>query len=268
MNWLVAVFGGQYRKMPTKGNRKQKYTWYTTDESLPSGVAPYLILKKSQAESSKLFFSLGSERNPIAREELMRDIQSANDSYVPVDKQDVLDSRLNSATPSKLDWAYLAGLFDAEGTFGLQKRKKKGNGSYTSYARISNTDNRIFLWIVPRFGGRFSVVKRKVGKNEGAWTLSGNQSLEGRKTREEYLLALVPYLIAKQERAVVFMEWVRNNGSMTREQKLEYFLKMKALNKRGISPETNTGNCPDNGQMIEPDPTGDSRRDPTVMPVS
>ena len=240
MNWLVEVFDGQFRKLPTKGNRKQKYAWYSGNEIIPKNVVQYLILKKSQAEASVLFFSLGSEKNPTAREELMRDIQNANDFYVPANKQDVRSSRKSPVEPTKLDWAYLAGLFDAEGSFGIQKRKAKSNGAYTSYARISNTDNRVFLWIVPRFGGRFSVTTKKKDKAEGAWTLSGAQGLEGRKDRETKLLSLVPYLVIKKERAVLFMEWVKNNHSLTKEQKLECFLKMKALNRRGISPETNT----------------------------
>jgi hypothetical protein len=265
MNWLVKLIGGQYRKMPTKGNRKQRYAWYSGNSEIPTNVAPYLILKKSQAESSVLFFNLGSERNPQAREELMRDIQNANDFYVPANKKDVQDSRKNPIEPTKLDWAYLSGLFDAEGSFGLQRRSKKGNGSYTSYARISNTDNRVFLWIAPRFGGRFSVTTKEHDKDEGAWTLSGSIGLEGRKDRENKLLALVPYLVAKKERAVLFMEWIRNNHLLTKEQKLDYFLRMKALNKRGISLETNTANCPENGQMIESDPDSDIRCDPAVM---
>jgi len=240
MNWLVEVFDGQFRKMPTKGNRKQKYAWYSGSESIPKNVVPYLILKKSQAEASILFFNLGSEKNPTAREELMRDIQNANDFYVPANKQDVQNSRKNPIEPTKLDWAYLAGLFDAEGSFGIQKKKSEGNGAYTSYARISNTDNRVFLWIVPRFGGRFSVTVKKEDKDEGAWTLSEARGLRGRKDREIKLLSLVPYLVIKKERATLFMEWVKNNHTLTREQKLECFLRMKALNQRGISPETNT----------------------------
>ena len=257
MNWLTEVFGSTYRKMPTEGNRKQKYAWYTSQKDILPNLVPYLHIKKQQAESAILFDALGSERNPTAREELMRDIQTANAFYVPANKEEVELSRKNPVEPTKLDYAYLAGLFDAEGSFGIQKRKKKGNGSYTSYTRISNTDNRVFLWIVPRFGGRFSVTDRKDDKDEGSWALSGERGLRGRKDRENKLLALVPYLVIKRDRAILFMEWVRNNHSMTREQKLETFLKMKALNKRGISPETNTVGCPNNGQMIEPELSGD-----------
>jgi hypothetical protein len=255
MNWLVKIFDGQYRKMTTNGNRKQKYAWNSWNQEIPQNVVSYLILKKSQAQSSIMFFSLGSEKNPQARKDLMGDIQNANDFYVPANKKDVQDSRKISIEPTKLDWAYLAGLFDAEGSFGLQRRNKKGNGSYTSYARISNTDNRVFLWIVPRFGGRFSVTTKEHDRDEGAWTLSGVAGLKGRKDRENKLLALTPYLIVKKERAVLFMEWIRNNHLLTKEQKLDYFLRMKALNWRGISPETNTVNSPNNGLIIESDPT-------------
>ncbi len=258
MNWLVGTFGGQYRKIPTEGNRKQRYSWYTSQKDVLPNLVPYLIIKKPQAEAAVLFDDLGNERNPRAREELMRAIQSANAFYVPANKIEVEDSRKNPVEPTKLDYAYLAGLFDAEGSFGLQKRKKKGNGSYTSYARISNTDNRIFLWIVPRFAGRFSVTNRKDDKDEGAWTLSGDRGLAGRREREKKLLSLVPYLVIKRERAILFMEWVRNNHLMTKDQKREAFLKMRALNKRGISQETNTMGCPENGQMIEPELGGDT----------
>lgn len=256
MNWLVEVFGSQYREIPTEGNRKQRYSWYTSQKDILPNLVPYLILKKQQAEAAILFDKLGHERNPLGREELMRDIQTANAFYVPVNKREVDASRKQPIEPTKLDYAYLAGLFDAEGSFGIQKRKKKGNGSYTSYARISNTDNRVFLWTVPRFGGRFSVTNRK-DKNEGSWALSGAAGINGRKDRENKLLSLVPYLVLKRERAILFMEWVRNNPSMTKEQKREAFLKMKALNQRGISPETNTVGCPVNGQMIESELVGD-----------
>jgi len=268
MNWLVEVFGGQFRNMPTKGNRKQKYAWYSGESSIPRNVAPYLVIKKSQAESSISFFELGSERNPAAREDLMSDIQKANDFYCPVNNQDVQNARLQPINPSKLDWAYLAGLFDAEGSFGIFKRRQKGRGAYTSTARISNTDNRVFLWIVPRFGGGFSVTDRKDDKSEGVWTLSEPRGLKGRQTRKDKLLCLIPYLIIKKERAVLFMEWVDNNHQMTKAEKLDCFLKMRALNKRGISPETNTENCPFNGQMIESDPFSDIGREPAVTQSS
>ena len=264
MHWLVEVFGSHYRKMPTEGNRKQKYCWYTYNKDIVSNLVPHIKLKKKQAETAVLFNSLGGDTNPFAREELMLDIQSANQSYVPANKQEVDDARSSPVEPTKLDFAYLAGLFDAEGSFGIQKRNKNGNGSYTSYARISNTDNRVFLWIVPRFGGRFSVTDRREDKDEGTWTLSGAAGLKGRKDREEKLLALVPYLVIKRERAVLFMEWVRNNHSMNKEQKREVFLKMKSLNRRGISPETNMVDCPENGQMIESDLIGDYESAPLV----
>jgi hypothetical protein len=265
MNWLVEVFGGQYRKLTTKGNRKQKYTWYSGDSEIPSNVFPYLILKKEQAQISIQFFSLGSERNPFARMDLKESLEGSNGFYVPVSKAWVNSSRNPRIEPTKTDWAYLSGLFDAEGSFAIQKRKSKGQGSYTSYARISNTDNRIFEWIVPRFGGRFSVFKKKDARDEGAWSFSEERGIQGRKSREKKFLSFIPYLVAKKDRAVVFLDWVRNNHSMSKEQKLGCFLKMRTLNKRGISQETNTVDCPNNGQVIESDPAGDCGSESVVI---
>jgi hypothetical protein len=115
-----------------------------------------------------------------------------------------------------------------------------------------------------RFGGTFSVSKKK-DRNEGTWRLSEPRGSAGRKQREVKLLAILPYLIVKRERAILLLEWIRNNGSMTKEQKLDYFEKMAKLNFRGISPETNIPRPLEEEDMIEPDPHGDMGRVSAVM---
>ena len=63
-------------------------------------------------------------------------------------------------------------------------------------------------------------MSKKKDRNEGAWRLSEPRGLAGRKQREVKLLAILPYLVVKRERAILLLEWIRNNGSMTKEQKL------------------------------------------------
>jgi len=263
MKWLVRVFGSTWRKLPTEGNRKQKYCWYTSNKDIVRNLVPYLILKQKQANLSHQFLTMAFERNPQGREDLMLSLQTANQEFVPVSKKAV-EEAAQSVEPTKLDWAYLAGLFDAEGTFAIQKRKKLGNGSYTSYAKISNTDNTIFPWIMSRFGGTLAINKRE-DRNEGAWSLSEARGLKARKQREIKLLAMLPYLIVKRERAILLLEWIRNNHLYTKQQKLDCFEKMTKLNFRGISPEANIPRPLEKEDMIESDPDSDAGGDPTVM---
>ncbi len=265
MKWLVGVFGSTWRKLPTDGNRKQKYCWYTYNQEIVANLIPYLVLKKKQAILSDQFLSMGSSRNTQGREDLMLSLQNANEEFEPVSKQAVLSS-IENIEPTKFDWAYLSGLFDAEGSFSIDKRKKKGNGGFTSNARISNTNNRLFPWIMSRFGGTFSTSKRKKeNRDEGTWRLSEPRGLEGRKQREVKLLALLPYLVVKRERAILLLEWIRDNHSMTKEQKLTCFEKMAELNFRGISPETNIPRLPEKEDMIEPEPYSDVGSETAVM---
>jgi len=265
MKWLVQVFGGMWRKLPTEGNRKQKYAWYTSSRDIVRNLLPYIVLKQKQANISHQFLSMFSERNPEGRNDLMWSLQTANGAFVPVSKKVVRESII-PVEPTKLDWAYLAGMIDAEGSFSIDKRKKKGNGAYTSNVRISNTDNTVFPWIMSRFGGTFSTSKRKEdNRDEGTWRMSEARGLAGRKQREIKLLAILPYLIVKRERAILLLEWIRNNHSMTKQQKLDYFEKMAKLNFRGISSEANTPRPLEEEGMIESDPDSDVGRDLAVM---
>jgi hypothetical protein len=230
MKLLITRFGGAFRPLPTTGNRKQRYCWYTSNRAVVEGLAPHLVLKKRQGEIALNFLSLGREINPQAREELMNDLQAENQSFVPVVRH---SNTQPNTTPCKSDFAYLAGLFDAEGSFSIFKRAKApGNGSYTSCARISNTDDRVFPWLLERFGGRMQSVKRST-RTEGCWSLNGKQD------RERKILAILPYLTIKKERAVLLLQWIRRNHSMTRAEKAAMFDKMAVLNLRGLSPEAN-----------------------------
>jgi len=255
MKWLVRSFGGQFRKLPTKGNRKQKYCWYTYCKNVVEQVTPYLILKADQGRLAQRYYIIGSERNPELRNELMTDLQNANRFFVPVVNTPIPESL---CIPTKADFAYLAGLFDAEGSFSIHKRNLSGNGQYTSLARISNTDQRIFDWLRSRFGGGFSITPRKT-RDEGCWCLTG------KKDREKMMLATLPYLVVKKERASILLEWMRSNHTFSSDKKEEFFQQMAILNHRGLTPEANTSRLPNREGKIESDLHGDVQRKQPVM---
>lgn len=229
MNFLVQQFGGSFRKLTTIGNRKQKYQWYTSSKDIVNQVYPYLFIKKEQGNMAIQFLNI-SVINPELRKCIMEEIQNLNQNYVPVTKL-----KINSLTytPSKSDFAYLAGIMDAEGSFSIHKRNYKGNGKYTSVARLSNTDQRVFPWLLERFGGYMLVNEKTNGnRNEGVWNMSNKND------KEKQILAMMPYLVVKKERAILYLEWIRNCRKMTDEQKHQIYSRISELNARGLSPET------------------------------
>ena len=257
MTYLLDTFEGSFRGMPTKGNRKQKYCWYTSDPFVLSSVAPHIRIKSTQCKIAAQFFLLGNEKNPEARAELLRDLQSANADFEPINK-DLIKSRVRPSPPSILDYCYLAGLFDAEGSFGIFKKKGSGNGSYTSCIRISNTNGLIFSWLLSKFGGTISHNVRDT-RDEGVWSLSEAKGIAGRKERIRKLESLVPYLVTKKDRGLLILDWLKNCSTFSEKEKLEYFDTMKKLNHRGISPEANTSRLSQNEKdKIESDPCSDA----------
>lgn len=89
--------------------------------------------------------------------------------------------------------AYLAGIFDGEGTVGYYF---KGRSQYhAASVAIYNSDPRIMMWIKDRipFG---AVVTNKVGKHVAwAWMVTG------KKPVYEFLTTIRPYLIIKADQA-------------------------------------------------------------------
>lgn len=85
--------------------------------------------------------------------------------------------------------AYLAGLFDGEGTVGYYFKTKLKY--HLAQVAIYNSDPRIMVWIKARlpFG---SIATNKVTQYRGwSWVASGKNNLK------EFLLAIRPYLIIK-----------------------------------------------------------------------
>lgn len=79
------------------------------------------------------------------------------------------------------------------------------------------------------------------------------------------MLAFMPYLVVKKERAALLLTWIQTNSSMSSERKYNVFKKMAELNLRGLSPEANTPNLPSAEDKIESDLRSDAQG---VTPVT
>jgi|SRR5882724_1042560 len=101
----------------------------------------------------------------------------------------------NSVIHTDTDVAYAAGLFDGEGTVGVERYGGRG---YNVTARVTNTNLDVLEWLRSRFGG-FTQQAYAAHDNRKAcfyWTAKA-------KIAEAFLEAVRPYLIIKRRQATI-----------------------------------------------------------------
>lgn len=112
---------------------------------------------------------------------------------------------------SPVEWAYLAGIIDGEGTIHVFDGNVERDGRTVRGARrivsVANTDEALIAWLRAKFpesnlytqhpneGEQFA---RKIPVHHVRWTRSG--------ALRELLTGLLPYLIVKKEKAVRLLE--------------------------------------------------------------
>jgi hypothetical protein len=154
----------------------------------------------------------------------------------------------------KNKFIYLAGIIDGEGCLIISRSDRGTYNNYYARIHVKNTDKRLMKWLVENFGGNIHVHKPKSEKHSVAysWYFAGNA-----KSREIFLLALMPYLIIKQEQAKILVDFVRLSEQKCPELREELYQKMHALNKRGPTVETDTQITELDSVKIQPELTGD-----------
>lgn len=136
------------------------------------------------------------------------------------------------------DLAYLAGLFDGEGTISCSiTETKKGNKALHKQLSIFNTNFTLITWIISRFGGTIHSRKRnKVWKEEHQvkWSAEDGYWL---------LRAVLPYLVIKREQAELYLALHETKTTKVtteiQEQRELLVARVRELNKRGTNKETN-----------------------------
>jgi len=169
---------------------------------------------------------------------------------------------------NKMNYALLARTIDTEGSMSIRRSVQKHNAqtgdpiySYTASFRVHNTDIRLLQWCQKYFGGNIysgHTWAEKHGKN---WKPSKEWMLcLGNKRGEQLILAIMPYLLLKMKQAKLLLEFVRISEGRIHvyraAERERMWAEMKVLNKRGLTPTTNT---PDSskGEKIESDLAGD-----------
>lgn len=158
----------------------------------------------------------------------------------------------------KNKYIYLAGIIDGEGSLIISRSDRGNYMNYYGRIHVKNTDMRLMKWLVNNFGGNIHVNKPKSHLHSVAysWYFAGNA-----KSKEDLLLALMPYLIIKRDQAVQLIEFFRMNGEKCPEKREKLYQIMHKLNKRGPTVETNTQITEQDSVKIEPELIGDYESD-------
>jgi len=142
-------------------------------------------------------------------------------------------------------WEYLAGILDGEGCISIHcgsgkrydKRWPTGDKRYPKFAlgvSIYQQDVRLMKWLVFHFGGQYyRHPMRKERKDGYSW-----HAPTGEKG-QEFLLALIPYLMLKQEQAKLALEYMRLDRGWDNTEKRRLLAEKCAALNRGV-PTTNT----------------------------
>lgn len=253
IRWLQFVFGGSiYKVNRCELARKDIWLWHLSRHRALEFlymIMPYLKLKSPQAELAIQFQE--------ARQHIDRKLKT--DAELAIEEaQRIVMSNLNRETGGrvrtlrdgnmkKVDWAYLAGLIDGDGSIYILRHRDKrklhqfGNYSYAITVQIGIRDEWFVRWLKVMFGGSIwkpSKLKPPHINQTWYWRVSQRQALD-------FLKPLMPYLRLKKAQAELSIKFQLNKRipieysrlpKTTKEfenekQQAEY---MATLNKVGI----------------------------------
>lgn len=108
------------------------------------------------------------------------------------------------------DLAYLAGLFDGEGTVEARENKRKDRAAdWTLRLGIFNTDGNLMRWLVDTFGGTVNVIGKKnrpmARRDVYVWRIPVRK-------HESLIQALVPHLIVKRSQVELSLHLLQLMG--------------------------------------------------------
>lgn len=250
--WVQKHFGGNlYGYDATKGRQKM-YHWKLYGKQalrdLIVQLLPYLLIKKESAQAVLEYMDLGSEPNQEARLALAEKIKVINsNNHLTQDIREL---------SKRESMAYLAGIVDTEGAIGIRDNQGEAFGAYVM---INNTNESLIKWISSLFEGRISKHEYVSAKNRdnNLWALYGKQNIEN------FILAILPYLVIKKEVANIVLQFVRLKNTWNKEERTRLFRTIRTLQVRCSIPTTNV---PDSSSelKIESDLDSDVESAPLV----
>jgi hypothetical protein len=225
MLWFKENVGGWYRQVNTSSRWKKPFHWALKNQEaivLVELIFPYLVAKKEEAKiwlkyAKNIIPNKTNKRTQKTidyRVNLIDEIREVRKSKNIVKKEDCnkYGSIVPKTKPSQVDFAYLAGLSDAEGCFRVHRHIKinKPNKVYATSLEIGNTNSLFFPWLISRFNGyvHFNKGKDLTKKTAATWCIMAAQL-------RSILNNLIKYLIIKHpvcEKVIEFDNTIIKNG--------------------------------------------------------
>lgn len=140
---------------------------------------------------------------------------------------------------SKTNWAYLAALYDGEGCFHICRQPQyKGSGvGYRLDMPIAMSSVKTMKWLVANFGGSYTLVKKdtryKTAKQMYRWLPMGKK-----ERKEKIILGILPYLVEKQDQALVALKFVRLDSSFNQEIREQLYQELRQLKRASVETDT------------------------------
>lgn len=143
--------------------------------------------------------------------------------------------------PTELEYAYLAGIVDGEGTITITKHQQhlRPTFQFKPMIIVSNTNRPLIEYLCRSFGGSkiFSHRRRPGHRDQWCWRLMSLKAIEGVLDR------ILPHLIVKRPQALVAREYVlarkaakaygRGGGRGYGRQEHECHARIRLLNRSG-----------------------------------
>ena len=193
VNWLVLHFGGKIKRyVSTAGN--EYFVWCCTgkeaQKSFLGSVMPYLRIKQQYAECLIRFLKIEGKL-PEQRAECWRQRKALQQlKSVTTDTQNVFDK------DDKLQMAYIAGMIDTDGHI------SKANSHWM--VGLTNIHKPTLMTLQNTFGGSLWGRQRPTNR-----VPCFDFAVHGTHIVERLLLAILPYLIVKRDKALQALNDIR-----------------------------------------------------------
>ena len=146
---------------------------------------------------------------------------------------------------TEIEIAYLAGLFDGEGTFTISKMKSiKYPEYYFAEIFLTNSSLPIMRWLSSKIDGKICITR--YANTDKNWKDVYKFNIHA-KDKMDFVTSLLPYLRIKLSQAQIVLELLnlhaaqkaskRGSGGLSdaeKDQRRELALAIRAYNKRGV----------------------------------
>ena len=233
VKWLIKIFGGTYdRSVWKKGCWKDYYRWKFSSDKHASRfldkILPYLWLKRKSALVLREYYRLSGIQCKVRRDILYHRAVEANHSLSVTPNTSSLSLKRN------LRQAYLAGMFDGEGSsYILRVKQRRCTGFYyRACVSLGSTCREIVQELQKVYGG---FVRKRPPHNGVLWMYEWD--VKDNYGKENFLLSILPYLRTKTEQSKIVLNFVRLNGQPLPEKRKSMWLTCSKLNGKKIETE-------------------------------